>query len=165
MKKVVMTLIVIHISFLCINCTKPQITKFEIKDYGIISSEHVEQKYSTSNPPYKENISSNPKVIKRTTDIPTILGLSFGYIYVIKGEPKGKLVPITLAYRVPELNNPETGKVYSTFELKFDRKIGSEYHTAYKFDEEWELVPGKWSIELFYRGKKVQEKTFNIYNP
>jgi hypothetical protein len=165
MKKVIMTIILIHISLLCINCTKSQITKFEISDYGIISAQHVEQKVSTSNPPHKENISINPKVIKRTTEIPAILGEGFGYIYVIKGEPKGKLIPITIAYRVPEQKNPETGKIYSTFELKFDREIGSEYHTAYRFDEEWELVPGKWSIEIFYRGKKVLEKTFNIYNP
>jgi len=43
--------------------------------------------------------------------------------------------------------------------------IGKLTLTGYWFDETWETVPGKWKFELWYKGRKLAEKTFTIYKP
>ena len=36
---------------------------------------------------------------------------------------------------------------------------------GYKFDKEWELVTGKWTIQIYYKDQKLLEKTFAVYLP
>jgi len=39
--------------------------------------------------------------------------------------------------------------------------IGQTY-TSYSFDEEWELIPGKWKFEVWHKGKKLCEQSFTV---
>jgi hypothetical protein len=42
---------------------------------------------------------------------------------------------------------------------------GEEGYIGYTLDNEWELVPGSWTIQVFVDSRLVIEKTFNVYSP
>jgi hypothetical protein len=46
----------------------------------------------------------------------------------------------------------------------FWRSQGSgDGYIGYTFDNEWELVPGQWTIQILVGSKVMAEKTFNIF--
>ena len=34
---------------------------------------------------------------------------------------------------------------------------------GYKFDHDWELVPGNWTLQVLYQGEVMVEKEFVVY--
>ena len=44
-------------------------------------------------------------------------------------------------------------------------KIGTISMDGFGFDYEYELVPGKWTFQIYYKDQKLLEKTFNVYQP
>ena len=41
----------------------------------------------------------------------------------------------------------------------------SFYTDAQVFEQEWELVPGRWSFEISRDGNKLAERSFTVYKP
>jgi len=64
------------------------------------------------------------------------------------------------------LTNPETGKTFH--ELIFSHnnlEIGSMHHELITFEEEWDLIPGVWNIQIWHKGTWLIEKAFTVYVP
>ena len=38
------------------------------------------------------------------------------------------------------------------------------HHELVTFEEEWDLIPGVWKIQVWHEGKKLAEKTFTVYS-
>ncbi|MFC1488342.1 DUF3859 domain-containing protein [Thermodesulfobacteriota bacterium] len=105
--------------------------------------------------------------IERTTKIPATQNLTFGFQYLIKGRPQGGKIKIrkTTIFPSAGLKNPKTGKTGYKNEVDLTAKIGEKVCEGYRFDEEWEMVPGNWTIQLWYKDRKLAEENFNVYVP
>jgi hypothetical protein len=61
------------------------------------------------------------------------------------------------------MTNAASGKTFTQYEalirVKTDDKSAGMY---YDFVEPWELVPGKWTFQIFDRDKKLLEKAFAV---
>jgi len=119
-----------------------------IIDYGLYVAKDIKTKktdYGTS------AISKVEKLLKQTDLVPARIGTTFGFRYEIMGNPDEGLVELIVKAIIPEpgLTNPETGKTFHdlTF-LKKKVKIGMTHHEFLTFEEKWDLVPGKWKIQL-----------------
>ena len=113
-------------------------------------------------------ISKVEKLIKQTDRVPAQIGTTFGFRYQIKGKPKEGRVEFVVKVIIPKpgLTNPKTGKTFHTLTfLKKKVKIDKIHHEFLTFEEKWDLVPGKWEIQIWHEGKKVAEKTFTVYKP
>lgn len=149
-----------------------------IQEWGIYNTEKVvkavkEKRLDPGKPLYIGDI----KLLKLTYKIPARLGTSFGLKYSINGHPPGAQVYITQRwlFPYPGVKHPETGKLtryYDETELiPIGHTIQGNYLIAWsgvamqKFTEASELVPGKWTLQLWYDGRKLKEKTFTIYQP
>jgi hypothetical protein len=101
-------------------------------------------------------------LLERTTDVYARRGMSFGMRVKIVGKPAGGVVPCTTKYFHPKLTDPATGR--STDNEQFDSVavIGHDDYVGYTFDEEWELVPGEWTIQLSVGPNLKVEKTFRV---
>jgi len=137
----------------------------EIVEYGRAVAEverRVEEKGSVTG--YR-TIIKNVNVVEQTNRIPATIGTRFGMSYRITGSPEGYGIKLTKKMRLPGLKDPKAGKVIYSSEYELERPIGRLLYTGYTFEEEWECVPGEWTIEFWYGGKKLAEKTFTVYRP
>ena len=106
------------------------------------------------------------KMIRETTSIPLRKGLRFGLRYQIVGDSELYRQPhIRMALRVPVggLRNPNTGQTVHSFEYVLERPVQAYGHRVFHLDEDWELVPGRWTFEFWYVDKKLGEQEFCLY--
>ena len=108
--------------------------------------------------------------VQQTQRIPAMIGTRFGLAYVLKGEPEGTVVPVQAFWRFPAkgLNNPETRTTtfeWKTPELQCRLEQKPFCLMGYPLQHPWELVPGKWTIEIWAEGAKLVEASFDLYLP
>lgn len=100
-------------------------------------------------------------LVEATTNIPARIGTRFGFRYTIRGTPSNAPIVLTMIGEHPPYKDPATGKTQTRDEYELQSWIGQTY-TSYSFDEEWELVTGKFRFEVWHEGKKLCEQAFAI---
>jgi hypothetical protein len=137
----------------------------EIADYGIYRrSSKGEVNAPETNVGHIHAVAS-VELVQRTEQIPATLDTSFGIRYRVSGNPNGAIIQGTVNVIHPETKNPESGKTTAVDQWPFTAKLGKLKYTGWHFDHLWELVPGKWTIQLIYRGKVIAEKQFEVQKP
>jgi len=138
----------------------------EIVGFGIFdASTTVNQRGFTPSKLAKDDV-RGIRFMEYTTDIPTELGVNFGFQYIINSSPKGKPIRVTTVIKFPEGGLQRPGaRLYIESRETHDVIIGKKALHGYGFDEEWEMVPGTWIFELWHREARLIKKTFSIYMP
>lgn len=106
-------------------------------------------------------------LIQATDQIPAKLGITFGIAFVVDAPDNVREVNLRRITRFPApgLTNPKTGATHSFNESLRTYQVGQKLHSTYGFDEEWEIVPGIWQIELWDGQHKVAGKAFSVTRP
>ena len=102
-----------------------------------------------------------------TTTVPARLGAHFGFEYVLIGTPKGAKINVRKVVIFPQggLTNPKTGKTVARNEYEDTIAIGDRGLRGYSLDEDWEAVPGTWTLQLWLGDRKLAEKSFTLTRP
>lgn len=108
--------------------------------------------------------------VLQTQRIPAAIGTRFGIAYVLKGEPEGAAVPVQAFWRFPPqgISNPETRTTifeWKTRELQCRIEQQPFCLMGYPLQHAWELVPGRWVLEIWVKGEKAVETSFDLYAP
>jgi hypothetical protein len=142
-----------------------QVNSIEITEYGIYGGRKVVKMKQPGAPTGLKNMVKKIFLVNETTDIPATLGTRFGIRFVVNGSPSGDVVYITKVVILPKegLEIPNEENRIFKYERKMKTKIGFYEFTGYTFDNIWETIPGKWSIQLWYDGKKLAEKQFSVH--
>jgi hypothetical protein len=137
----------------------------EIIDYGILTSEEMGTFKDKRN--ITESVrAQNPKIISQTTEVEGKLGIIFGILYKIIGPSKQREVPGEAIWIFPKaMTNPQTGKSAKRAFRKETFEPGAIYHNSYSFDDDWEIIPGVWTIEIWVDDQKLTEKSFTVIVP
>ncbi len=69
-----------------------------------------------------------------------------------------------IKFPAPGLQRPG-GRLYVESVEKKEVRIGQPSLHGYGFDEEWELVPGEWVFEIWYRQARIIKQTFTVITP
>lgn len=104
------------------------------------------------------------RLVKRTTEIFGQLGRSFGIEIDLTGFPPGE-VELTIRTLHPPLTNPKTGKTTAVSEYDWPVAGRERVYFGFTFDDRWEIAEGAWTIQIFYRGRKLAEKKFRVVVP
>jgi hypothetical protein len=141
-----------------------RVQEIDIIEYGIFeaTTESKKSGYSLNAP---TNILGNLKCIRKTSFIPAILGTRFGLRFLVKGTPKREKIEVLFKVQYPGLKHPGTGQTIHNDEAYRQIEMGESNYVGHTFDREWTMVPGKWSFQIFYRGRKLAEKNFTVYEP
>lgn len=143
------------------------VTDIEIVDYGILAAQVAKTTKDQTLVQGAHHTMTAGRLLKRTTDIPARKGLKFGFTYLIKGYPIGNPVKIdfVVLYPEPGLTNPGTGTTDTQSMVSLVKKIGKLTATGYLFNQTWEMVPGKWTFQIWIDGRKLAEKQFTVSLP
>jgi hypothetical protein len=107
------------------------------------------------------------RLVKKTEKVPASLGTKFGIKFYLPVELRKNEVVLKYVFLVPGLKDPLTGKIQERIEVpgKYDGGADGIALMFYDFTDKWELVPGKWTFQVFYGDEKLIEKTFTIVKP
>jgi hypothetical protein len=100
--------------------------------------------------------------VKKTNQIPHQKGIQFGVGFIIHGTPVGNTVPVTVRFEHPPTKNPVTGEIKEVTEWKTRFKIGVLQRFGHGYDTEGSMPPGKYVVQLIYKGKKMFERDFYV---
>lgn len=134
----------------------------DIVKYGIATGDVYQQRRADRSTLGTVNVARDFRIVEQTDQVPLRRGISFGITYEVNGKPNGLFVPIQVRVITPGLRNAATGRTSHVEEWQSWRELGGIGSDAFTFGEDWELVPGQWTFELYYKDKKLTEKAFTI---
>jgi hypothetical protein len=101
------------------------------------------------------------KLLKSTTNVPARMGVRFGFRYEILGTPTNAPITLTMVGIHPPIRNPITGRTETRTSYSLRSWIGKAY-TSYSLDDGSDLVPGRWTFEVWYADQKLCEQSFLV---
>jgi len=142
-----------------------KVTAAEIVEYGIYTAE-IQTAKRDSNGVLQSNLGDIHHAATTTT-VPARHGVRFGFRYKIIGTPDGATVPIRFVTIFPPagLSPPNMAQPIHNSVSNDTLKIGDTGYHDYGFDDPWELVPGPWTIQIWYGKTKLAEKNFTVTAP
>ena len=105
-----------------------------------------------------------PKFSETTTKVPMKKGATFGFLWQISGLPDDQQVEIIYRYKHPPTSEPG-GKRTEGYDrsIAIQAKDGKfDSFDGYELSEDYELVPGNWTLSILYKGKVMVSKTFQV---
>ena len=99
---------------------------------------------------------------------PAILHSRFGFGFMLSGRPPGALVRLRFTRNFPAAGilSTKTGDRHFSEQSEFTVGLGQEdLFVGYSFEDNDELVPGLWSLEIWRGDVKLLEKSFTVYRP
>ena len=142
-----------------------EVKGIEVLEYGIFKLQEVEKKKTKGTASGHALIVQDETLVEETDQIPGVIGVQFGFRYVLEGHPEGE--PILLEGKLlhPCIKNPKTGEYSYSEQWETMVRIGEPHYDGWGFDKFWEIATGEWTFVIFCRGKKLLEKKFHVYTP
>lgn len=163
MKKLIVAVFAILTT--CPAWAQVQVRGVEIVQSGIYTAELQSSQRDSQG--VKQSVSTNFRRAATTTTVPAQLGVRFGIEYKVVGAPSGQTISLKKVMVFPPagLHSPAVSQQIYRNETTTTSKIGATSYTGYRLDDAWELVPGPWSIQLWYGDRKLAEKKFTVAAP
>ena len=113
----------------------------------------------------KVSVPSGVQPVRRTTQIPASLGTRFGVGYVFDGRSADSQVQHRVVWYFPPggLTNPETSRTAVSSTRSQTCLVDAPCLAGYSFNEPWELVPGRWTVEVWLEQQLVIRQTFEVF--
>jgi hypothetical protein len=132
-----------------------EVNSIDIIDYGLYKTTFAHWQEAPDTHRGEIQIVGEKELVRRTRIVPGKGGTEFGIRYVVNGQDEGGQVDLLVKVSHSKMDSSE--------EWVTSRQIGAPSFDGWKFDSNSEIVPGKLTIELFYQGTKLAEKTFTVY--
>ena len=140
------------------------VERVDIVDTGIYTVETGEETPDPKAPTGTIAAVTTVTNVEATTAIPAKVGLEFGLRYVVMGEPAGVEVPLdfVITYPAPGLADPADPTPLLESRYSRTKKIGETVYLGYGFENPWEIVPGTWTFEIWFEGRRLASQSFAV---
>jgi hypothetical protein len=146
---------------------EPELTG-KIASYGIVLPGKMTTVDAPTDPTGKHSFqkshTTTPKVV--TNRIPAKLGVAFGCLWEISGQPDDVYqADIETVWKYPTMVKMD-GSISKGFSYDYGKGhaiAGVKRWDGYVFEKEFELVPGEWTFELKANGKTIATQNFVVY--
>ena len=142
----------------------PQLTGIKVLDYGIYTVNIASTLNDSPQGIAVHNV-SNVRLAEQTRTVKMQHGVHFGFHYTLLGSPSGATVPLRLVvlYPPPGVRPPNSTAPLLTAEADLTANaIGPTLYSDYSFDNDWELVPGQWTLQLWSGNQQLTSQSFNV---
>jgi hypothetical protein len=139
-----------------------KIERIEIVEYGIYTADKLKSQRDPNG--QLHSTIGNVRRAETTTTIPAELGVKFGIKYRVIGEPDGQKIAIRklIVYPPSGVKPPNSPQPLPRSEVMISPQIGQTVYTGFEFDDQWELVPGIWAIQLWQGNRLLAEQRFTV---
>ena len=140
------------------------INRLEITDFGTYKVEPGNKRKNAEG--LKTMVTPGVEHLETTTTIPARIGISFGVRYKVVGEPDNAEVTLrkVISFPPPGLQ-PSRGKIMPQSESKVETMIGETVADLYTLEDNFELVPGVWIVELWDGERRLLVQSFVLEKP
>lgn len=161
-----LSILALLLGFLSVSCglkTAPPISA-TLEDYGILQVDQAVASRPANSGIASEfaNQSTRHSVIKVTDLVEAKPGLAFGINFNLAAPPSVTAVTTVVKIQHPPITNPATGRTVTVDQDTRIDPIGAPTYSAFIFENDWEIVPGPWTFQVFANGKRILEKTFTV---
>lgn len=144
----------------------PQVTRVDVTEYGIYTADLVKAEPAPGSPAGTEKIVTHMRLATQTRTVPAAKGTSFGYRFVVAGSPAGVIAPLHMVTTFPaSMTNPATHQSSTRSESDIGVSIGAIGYAGYSMDDDWEVLPGVWTFQIWSQGRKLAEQSFTVQKP
>ena len=162
MKQLIFALCLTIITLEC-TATDFVISAVEILGYGVVESRSSKTRIGYTKESIAVDAVEGIRLLEHTSDIPGVLGTEFCMLYKINSTPKGAQFEVSSVIIFPEGGlTDKKGKVYAQATETFNVAIGKKSFYCFGFDEQWEIVPGKWVFQIWHKKSRLAQRTFNV---
>ena len=104
----------------------------------------------------------NPELLSETEQIPAIVGTVFGIRIVLDGETTAS---ISFRWTFPAMQNPANAQIWT--EMTGTRELSGDRAHPFlaRINNDWEAVPGDWTLQVLRSEQVVAEKVFQVFVP
>ena len=104
----------------------------------------------------------SPELLSETEQIPATVGTVFGIRMVLDGETTASL---SFRWTFPAMQNPANGQNWT--EMTGTRKLSNDRVHPFlaRINNDWEAVPGDWTLQVLRSEQVVAEKVFHVFVP
>ena len=142
----------------------PQVTNIILENYGQFSAiAKASQKPAADGIPF--TAVTDVHLAKKTRTIPLSKGVDFGFQYEAVGTPRGEKAALhfVVIYPPPGISKPGSSSPIPRDEYDQKVRIGVKgSYDGYQLDNDWELVPGDWTLEIWSGATRLASETFTL---
>jgi hypothetical protein len=142
--------------------TCPTITGAKLIRYGVYRNETIAYRKGPETSEGRIAIIGDTKLLQRTDRIHAKVNTTFGIEYTVTGMPTNADVDVVLEVVHPPITNPHTGRTVAVERGTYHVLTGVPYYNDVRLDEEWNVVPGLWTLKIVYQSRVLLEKTFHV---
>ncbi len=102
---------------------------------------------------------------QKTRTILITKGINFGFQYEAVGSPRGEKTTLhfVVIYPPPGLTKPGSSSPIPRDEYDQKVRIGVKgSYDGYELDNDWEMVPGDWTLQIWSGPNKLASETFSL---
>jgi hypothetical protein len=101
-------------------------------------------------------------IIKHSDSIQALKKTTFGVVYIVTAKDTVN-INIDIEWIYPEKITNEKGEKFKSIRFTTKRPTNIPSASSYSLDEPYELIKGKWEMNLYIENKRVYSKTFVLY--
>jgi hypothetical protein len=113
--------------------------------------------------------SSGAKPVIEAERVPVTVDTRLGAGFFLRGASESHSAQYQVVWRFPEagMRNPEGKVSHESRSPPYSCPVGLNHPclAGYVFRNEWEIVPGRWTLEVWAEGRRLFERTFEVYKP
>jgi hypothetical protein len=138
------------------------VLEFKELDYGLakVSGETTEQ--LSNSPTGSHGWLKDFEIINKTDSIQAVQKANFGVVYIVNAKDTVD-IDVVIEWIYPKKITNEKGEKYKSIKYTTKRPTNIPSASSYSLDEPYELVKGKWQMNIYIENKRVCSKTFFLY--
>ena len=142
----------------------PRVDRIDVVEYGIYTATTTGHEAAPGTAVGAVNTISDLQHAATARTVPAQQGIRFGFRYTVVGAPAGADVPLHMVtiFPPPGLTNPATQQLKAQSEYDSSATIGTASYKGYQLTAPWEVVPGVWTLQIWYQGRKLAEQSFTV---
>jgi hypothetical protein len=146
------------------SASSPQaIQQIDVIDFGIYRADRIGQESAPADPAGVLGHVENANLLEATTTIPALLGVRFGFKFKLIGQTgTNHRLKFVILLPQPGIRHGGTGNSVVRCESFQYLAVGDFAYLGYKFDYPWEIVPGKWTCEIWDDDLRLPSQRFII---
>lgn len=136
--------------------------EFKELEYGLAQVETGTTDQLKSSPTGTHGWLKDFAIVKNSDSIKAVKKANFGVIYIVRAKDTVD-IPIEIEWIYPEKVTNSKGEKFKSIKYTTQRPTNIASASSYSLDEPYELVKGKWEMNLYIESKRVYSKTFILY--